>query len=105
MCCLMRARLRLMEVLKMKCLAGFWIDCCCDLSGGMQISAKSKSCKYLLKTLKEVRLRLELEVFGWKSRPDADRYLNIGLMSTEIQNSSSRTINNEIYKGNVFLSC
>ena len=48
MCCLMRSRLRLIDVLKMKCLVGFVIVCCWESGGGVQISVKS--CKYLLKT-------------------------------------------------------
>ena len=55
-CCLMRSRLRLIDVLKMKCLVGFVIVCCWESGGGVQISVKS--CKYLLKTLKEVRSEL-----------------------------------------------
>ena len=45
-----------MGVLKMKCLVGFVIVCCWESGGGVQISVKS--CKYLLKTLKEVRSEL-----------------------------------------------
>ena len=56
LCCLMRARLRLMDVLNIKCLVGFWMGCCCDSVGVVHISVKS--CKYLLKTSKEVRLEV-----------------------------------------------
>ena len=52
-----RSRLRLMNVLNMKCLVGFRMSCCCD-SGGVHISVNS--CKYLLKTLKQ---EVRMEVF------------------------------------------
>ena len=55
----MRSRLRLMDVLNMKCLVGFRMGCCCD-SGGVHISVNS--CKYLLKTLKQ---EVRLEVFHY----------------------------------------